>query len=292
MPMLAIKGTYRLIGSDPDGDTVHFLPQDPGFWCDVPGKNRVERNSRGGGKIRMEGIDALETHYSGVGPDSVQQPLDLGAAGARNELISWLGFTDVVRGSDGKVTGSTPEVVPGFILASGADTYNRCIALVGRGDLPANVPNGRRIDVTPALLHETANHHLLSLGLVYPTFYNNLPKELRLDMTATSQQARATKAPTGVWAHDVTTDGATIDDLESITKHQVILPKLFRRLADYIRLFGPSLTCFPAYLAGEGEEFYLPEQTTSVRGLQRVVEINGNTIRMTRNIEDIVLVEK
>ncbi|MFE2722489.1 nuclease [Kitasatospora sp. NPDC059327] len=292
MPMLAIKGTYRLIDSDPDGDTVHFLPQDPGFWCDVPGKHRVGRNSRGGGKIRMEGIDALETHYSGVATEAVHQPMDLGASGARDELISWLGFSDVVRGADGKVTGSTPETVPGFVLADGADVFGRCIALVGRGALPADVPNGRRTEVTPDLLHQTANHHLLSLGLVYPTFYTSLPEVLRHDMTATSQQARAAKAPGSVWAHDVTTDGAVIEDLTSITDHQVILPKLFRRLADYIRLFGPSLGCFPAYLAGEAEEFFLPEQTTSVTGLQHVVEINGDTIRMTRKIEDIVLVEK
>jgi hypothetical protein len=294
MPMLAIKGTYRIINTRPDGDTVSFLPQDPGFWCDVPGRNRVKRNSRGGGTVRMDAIDALETHYEGVGPDEVHQPLDLGARAARDELLSWLGFGTVLMDEKEKVTASTPETVPGFILASGADTFGRCIALVGRGDLPSGLKNGERTVVTTDHLHQTANHRLLELGLVYPTFYSKLPEELRADMADTTRQARATKAPNSVWAKDVTFEsGARIEKLDSITEHQVILPKLFRRLADYIRLFGPSLSCFPAYLAGEYEEFRLSGQEESLHGLQQIIEItDNNTIRMTRLIEDITIVEK
>ncbi|WP_328841619.1 nuclease [Streptomyces europaeiscabiei] len=292
-PMLAIKGTYRIISTRPDGDTVSFLPQDPGFWCDVPGRNRVERNSRGGGTVRMDAIDALETHYKGVGPEEVHQPLNLGARAARDELLSWLGFHNILMDEREKVIASTPETVPGFVLASGADMFGRCIALVGRGDLPPGVKNGKRTIVTTDHLRQTANHRLLELGLVYPTFYSKLPDELREDMAETTRRARAAKVPNSVWANDVTfEDGAKIKDLTSITAHQVILPKLFRRLADYIRLFGPSLTCFPAYLAGEHEEFRLAGQEGSVHGLQHVIEIIDDTIRMTRPIEDITIVEK
>jgi hypothetical protein len=293
MPMLALRGTYRVVGTRPDGDTLSFLPQDPGFWCDVPGRNRVKRNSRGGGSVRMDAIDALETHYKGVGPGEVHQPLNLGARAARDELLSWLGFGSVLMDENEKVTASTPETVPGFILASGADTFGRCIALVGRGDLPPGLKDGRRTVVTTDLLHQTANHRLLELGLVYPTFYSRLPEELRADMAETTRRARAAKAPGSVWAEDVTFgDGARIDDLASVTEHQVILPKLFRRLADYIRLFGPSLSCFPAYLAGEYEEFLVSGQEDSLHGLHHVIEITDNTIRMTRPIEDITIVEK
>ncbi|MEV6975568.1 nuclease [Kitasatospora sp. NPDC093806] len=290
--MLAIKGTYRILDSQPDGDTVHFTPQDPGFWHDVPGRNRIKRNSHGGGSIRMDAIDALETHYQGVGPGTVHQPLDLGAHAARDELVSWLGFTGVVRNADEKVTAATPETVPGFVLSSGADAYGRCIGLVGRGDLPHGTHSGDRVTVTVDLLRQTANHHLLARGLVYPTFYSSLPEVLRVDLAAVARQARAAKAPDSVWQHDLTTDGAKVDDLASITDQLVLLPKLFRRLADYIRLFGPALDSFPAYLAGEGEEFHVPEQATAIRGLQHLIEITGNTVRMTRPIEEIVLVEK
>ncbi|GAA1382571.1 nuclease [Kitasatospora putterlickiae] len=290
--MLVIKGTYRILDSQPDGDTVHFTPQDPGFWHDVPGPHRVKRNSHGGGTVRMDAIDALETHYEGVGPGTVHQPLGLGAHAARDELISWLGFTGVVQNADEKVTASTPETVPGYVLASGADTFGRAVCLVGRGGLPSDTRSGDRITVTVDLLRRTANHHLLARGLVYPTFYSNLPEVLRVDLAAVARQARADKAPGGVWQYDLTTDGVKVDDLASITDHQVLLPKLFRRLADYVRLFGPALDGFPAYLAGEGEQFHVPEQEKAIRGLQHLVEVTGGTVRMTRPIEEVVLVEK
>ncbi|MFB7477133.1 nuclease [Kitasatospora sp. NPDC056184] len=290
--MLVIKGTYRIVDSQPDGDTVHFTPQDPGFWHDVPGGRRVQRNSTGGGTVRMDAIDALETHYTGVGPGTLHQPLGLGAHAARDELIAWLGFTGVVRNADEKVTASTPETVPGYVLAAGADVHGRAIALVGRGKPPAGTRSGERITVGVELLRETANHHLLARGLVYPTFYSSLPEVLRAELATVARQARVAKAPGSVWQHDVTTDGAKVNGLASITDQQVLLPKLFRRLADYLRLFGPALDSFPAYLAGEGEEFRVPEQRAAVRGLQHLVEVSGDTVRMTRPIEDVVLVEK
>ncbi|MFB6892449.1 nuclease [Kitasatospora sp. NPDC056327] len=290
--MLVIKGTYRILDTQPDGDTVHFTPQDPGFWHDVPGGHRVKRNSRGGGTVRMDAIDALETHYQGVGPGTVHQPLHLGAHAARDELVAWLGFTGVVRDADEKVTAATPETVPGYVLASGADTYGRAVCLTGRGKPPSGTRDGDRITVTVDLLRQTANHHLLARGLVHPTFYGNLPEVLRTDLAAVARRARTAKAPGSVWEHDLTTDGVKVDSLASITEQQVLLPKLFRRLADYIRLFGPALDAFPAYLAGEGESFHVPEQEQAVRGLQHLVEVTGDTVRMTRPIEEVVLVEK
>lgn len=222
----------------------------------------------------------------------MNQPLELGAHAARDELLNWLGFTSVTQGADEKVTASTPQTVPGYILASGADTFGRCIAMVGRGPLPPDTKDGERVNVDVNMVNQTANHHLLSRGLVYPTFYSNLPKDLRLDMADTARQARTAAVLGSVWAKDATRSGATITGLSSITSDLVILPKLFRRLADYIRLFGPSLNCFPAYLAGEGEEFHVPEQQDSIKGLQHIVTVTNNTVKLTRDIEDIVLVEK
>ncbi|WP_338059812.1 nuclease [Streptomyces natalensis] len=296
--MLLITGSYRILGDRPDGDTVHFTPRDPGFWCEVPGQHRVKRDEHGGASIRLDGIDAAETHYKGVGPDFVHQPLNLGAHAARDELLNWLGFTDVTQDTEEKVTASAPETVPGYILTTGADVYGRCVALIGRGDPPkvGNPPkpakSGARIDVALDMLHQTVNHHLLSLGLVYPTFYSSLFKELRADMTATAQQARAAKAPNSVWLYDVTTTGAKIEGLASLTDELVIVPKLFRRLADYVRLFGPPLACLPAYLAGGADEFHVPGQRDSITGLHHVVEVTNGTFRMTRPIEDLVFVEK
>ncbi|MFF7995803.1 nuclease [Kitasatospora xanthocidica] len=300
MSMVLITGSYQVFHDRPDGDTVHFLPQDPGFWGDVPGPNPVKRDENGGASLRLDSIDALETHYKGVGPDFAHQPLKLGAHAARDELLKWLGFTRVVQDDEEKVVVSAPDSVPGYILTGGADPFHRCVALVGRGappdvgDPPAPARSGFHLDVTLGMLRATANHHLLSLGLVYPTFYESLPDKLRADLTATAKQARAARAPGSVWQHDVTTSGAKIENLGSLTDDLVMLPKLFRRLVDYVRLFGPDLGCLNAFLAGGAEEFTVPElRKPPTVGLQNVVEVIGdNTVRMTRPVEDLLFTEK
>jgi hypothetical protein len=43
--------------------------------------------------LRLEAIDALETHYSRTG---ASQPLSLGHA-ARDEVLKWVGFTSVTH---------------------------------------------------------------------------------------------------------------------------------------------------------------------------------------------------
>lgn len=289
MPMILIKGSYLIKGFEPDGDTIRFLPDDLTLWSKVPGTVKVKN---GGASLRLDGIDALETHYQGVGPEFAHQPLDLGAHAARDFLLDWLGFTDVQRGGDEKVTSATPETVSGYILASGADKYGRCVALVGRGTPDPDAASGTPVIVSVPMLRQSANHDLLSRGLVYPTFFSNLPEELRLDMAATARLARAVKAPDSVWANDVTHTGAVIEDLGSLTDRLVILPKLFRSLADYLRLFGPSLDGFPAFLAGKDDEYFFTDPRFTTRGLQHVVDVIGNTVKLRPAIEDIVFLEK
>lgn len=296
MPMLLIEGDYRILNAKPDGDTVRFDPHDAAFWYDIPGTHKIDkthRNSRGGANLRLDAIDALETHYLGTGPHEVHQPLDLGAHAARDELLSWLGFTTVQHAGE-KVTASTPESVPGFILASAIDVHSRCVALAGRGAPPAGKKSGDWITVDVPLLRTTANHHLLALGLAFPTFYANLFPDLRTELTAVSQQARS--AGLGVWAKDMTTTGAAITGLSSLTDDLVLLPKLFRRLADHLR-FAPdsSLDCFPSYLFGGADRFRVLSQgptAKTLNGLHHVVEVNGGTVRMTHPIEDLVFAEE
>ncbi|MFE7591622.1 nuclease [Kitasatospora sp. NPDC057512] len=292
MTMTLIKGRYQIKGFEPDGDTVHFLPDDITLWSKVPGGNKVKQDADGSASLRLDGIDALETHFQGVGPEFTHQPLDLGAHAARDALLAFLGFTQVVQGGDEKVTSATPETAPGFILTGGADKYGRCVALIGKGAPVPDADSGAALLVDVPMLHQTANHELLSRGLVYPTFYANLPKELRLDMAATSRQARATKAPDSVWANDVTHSGAAIEDLGSLTDDLVILPKLFRRLADYLRLFGPSLDHLPAFLAGGDDEYFFSDPRFTTKGLHRIVDVIGDTVKLRPAIEDVVFLEK
>src|SRR3954447_5057102 len=62
MPMTLVKGNYRIVGASPDGDSVRFYPQYPALWAaaGIP----VRTNSTGGVQLRLDAIDALETHYT------------------------------------------------------------------------------------------------------------------------------------------------------------------------------------------------------------------------------------
>src|SRR3954454_12056532 len=155
---------------------------------------------------------------------------------AAGELLKWLGFRDVVR-HDETVTSVREDAQKGYLFTRTADTYGRCVALIGRGAAPGT----GQLNVTVTMLRKTANHRLLSAGLAYPTFYSLLYAELRAELAKQATAAR--KAGKGVFAVDRTQKGAEIKALSTITTDVVIMPKLFRRLADYLHLNGddPSL---------------------------------------------------
>ncbi|MFJ7958939.1 thermonuclease family protein [Streptomyces sp. NPDC096319] len=281
MPMLLIKGFYDIKGSQPDGDTVHFTADDPAEWGLVGGGGgrAVEHNAAGRTTLRLDAVDALETHY---GPGRVHQPLQFAHA-ARDDLLKTLGFTDVQRQKE-TVTATTPETVPGWVLTRGADIHGRCIALAGAGAPPGT--SGLDIDVDVAVLRKTVNHHLIAEGLTYPMFYRSLFTTLRTELAAVAVQAR--EARRGLWASDVTTTGAKVTGLSSLTDDVVILPKLFRRAVDYLALSMP-LSCFPAFLAGVQDRYSVLSTGERRAGLHHIVEVtNGHTVRMTHQPEDLV----
>jgi hypothetical protein len=57
-----------------------------------------------------------------------------------------------------------------------------------------------------------------------------------------------------VWAEDATISGATVTSLQELDDQLVILPKLFRRLIDYLALGAGdiSLAGFVAFLSDSG----------------------------------------
>ncbi|MEW2120418.1 thermonuclease family protein [Streptomyces sp. NPDC005474] len=284
MPMLLIHGSFQVLKAQPDGDSLHFTPDNPAEWDLVGGSHPVQRNALGRNQLRLDAIDALETHY---GPHRDHQPLQFAHAAAE-ELLTWLGFTGVKRKPDETVTAATPAEVPGFILTRSADHFGRCVALVGKGQPPGQ--SGTQISVDVPLLRTTANHHLLKVGLAYPTYYRNLFPDLRNELTAVTHKAQ--KAAKGLWPEDVTTTGAKISGLSSITDEVVILPKLFRRLVDYLHLGDPSLAGFPAFLAQKQDKYFILSTGHATTGLDLVVQVtNGQTIKMTHPAEDLVFDE-
>jgi hypothetical protein len=59
MPMTMIKGSYRILGASPDGDSVRFYPDDPAVWAAAG--ITVRTNAADGVQLRLDAIDALET---------------------------------------------------------------------------------------------------------------------------------------------------------------------------------------------------------------------------------------
>lgn len=292
MAMLLIRGRFKVEGgAKPDGDTLPFIPDDVDDWKLVPGDTPVVPKADGRASVRLEGIDALETHY-GEEPHVEHQPREL-AHEAADELLKFLDFKTVLRDDDETVA-TVPDSVPGWILTRGADAYGRCVAFAGKGTPP--VYSGYWTDVDEDLLKRTANHRLLLLGLAYPTFYSGLPFHLRELLAEAAEKAKASAK--GVWKVDRTLDGVKVMGMASLTDDRtgvVILPKLFRRLKDYLDFTGtaPSLACFRAFLAGAQDEYRLPDSGRVHRGLHHIVEVTtDNTVKMTRPCKDIVFVEK
>ncbi|MER5726949.1 nuclease [Streptomyces sp. NPDC002138] len=292
MPMLLIKGAYAIVGTSPDGDTVHFRADTPAEWDFVCGPHRVKRNSEGRAKLRLEGIDTLETHFTSHGPE-VSQPPPIPAQ-ARKALLDWVGFTDVQWGADGTVASTVPASVPGFVLTRGADPDNRCIAFAGLGTHPA--ASGTHVNVDAALLRTTLNYQQISSGLAYPMYYQTLFHDLRDELTAAVQQAKAAPAK-GVWAVDQTLTGASVTGMSSITDTgptaggAVIYPKLFRRLVEYLNLGDANVAGFPAFLDQKADKFMVLSTGQFTTGLDAVVEVSGTTVKMTRPPEDLVFQE-
>jgi len=283
MSMFLIAGSFRITGAQPDGDSIRFTPNDPAKWDLITG-TQVKRNASGGAQLRLDAVDALETHY---GTPRTHQPLELAHAAA-DELLNWLGFSNVVRGQNETVTSSTPDTVAGYILTRSADLYGRCICFVGRGTPPQD--DGSSVFVDVDVLRTTANHHLIGRGLAYPTYYRALFPDLRNEFTAAAKQAR--DAGLGVWAADATTSGFNVTGLASLEDDIVIVPKLFRRLVDYLHLGDDSVTGFPAFLDQAADKFFILSTGHSTTGLDTVVEVTGNTVKMTRPIQDLVFDEK
>ena len=213
------------------------------------------------------------------------------ATTAADQLLAELGFRQVRRADDGSVVEAVPQETTGHILTRFADKYGRAVAFVYSG-----APRGRSSDLgfvflDAARLRRSANWALLQAGLVFPTFYAQLYVELRAAMADVAGAARC--GQTGVWAQDVTTAGFRLRSRAQLEDEVVVLPKLFRRLADYLALDetgGVDLAGFSRFLATRDDRlFTVPDGHAT--SLDNLVEVRRQTIRLKRLPEEIVFIE-
>lgn len=288
MPMTLIQGSFRILKAAPDGDSIRFYPNDPEAWQKL--SKSIRANHQGGGQLRLDAIDALETHYhpriGHIG--NKHQPRKYGEAAA-DELLKFLGFKEFTRGNNEVITSAQPEEVPGYILTRFADKYGRSVAFVFKGD--SKEADGSDVYLDESLLKQSANYYLLAEGLVYPTFYSKLYPDTRKELSAVTKKARDQNK--GLWSSDKTNEGFDLENLKTITDSVVILPKLFRRLLDYLAINdgSASLKGFPDYLQSHDDKLIIVPDT-HVTGFDYVVKVDGQNVKLTSLPEDLVFMEK
>jgi hypothetical protein len=295
MPYTLLRGSFVIRypdlprqGPEPDGDTIKFLPDTPALVETLPRRSGrpADINARGI-SVRLEAIDALETHFQ-----ETHQEL-AGANSARDELLAELGFTNVVFFNDlpNKVQSADHDALRGHVLSNGIDANGRLIAFIYPGDHQG--PDGAAVFVDPALVDQSVNARLLAAGLVYPAFYATLPADLRTHLAGVSQAARGAQPPVGLWPRSTADpDGpATVADLAAL-EQLVIWPKLFRRIVPYLASGFSDFDGFDAWLRADpvhrDDELFLLDKLE--RGnMHDVVRGVGSQIQLTVWPEDFII---
>ena len=289
MPLTLIHGVYRIVGASPDGDSIRFYPTDPGVWARAG--ISVHANPQGGVQLRLDAIDALETHYT---PPASHRPWHQDPTygdGAATALLSLLGFSDITRNEHGIVTAATPPTRPGAILTKFADKYGRAVAMAFPDGQQPDADDGASVYLGTDLLTKTVNFQLLATGWVYPTFYSQLFYDLRAALADTTVSTRATDDQ--IWAVDQTTSGFTLESRDQLTGQLVIMPKLFRRLAEYLALDdtgGVDLSGFKAFLQAKADRLFTIPHGQATQ-LDTLIDQTGQTLRLTLRPEQIIFIE-
>jgi endonuclease YncB( thermonuclease family) len=294
VPYTLLRGDYVIRypdlprqGPEPDGDTVKFRPDTPGLVEGLPRPSGTPPalNARGV-SVRLEAIDALESHFG-----ETHQEL-AGANAARDALLADLGFTNVRYFPDmpNRIESADQDTVRGHVLANGVEANGRLVAFAYAGDHAG--PDGMSVFVDEALADRSANARLLAAGHAYPAFYTTLPATLRRHLAGSSAAARAAGA--GIWSRSTADpDGpATVADLPA-AEALVIWPKLFRRIVPYLAAGFPDFDGFDAWLRADPvnrDDALFIIDTLEQGNLHDVVHAAGRQIRLTVWPEEFVIV--
>lgn len=298
MPFTLIKGTYRLVGMNnqgnptgfqPDGDSIQFKPDNPLLLDQLEKLGRDYRlTSIGSLNLRFEGIDTLELHYSSVGPQTFQPT----AADARNFLTGLLGMNPVPYSPPRNIVVDPPvpvDAVPGYILSRNLEVNGRPVSFVFVGN-PADA-DGATVILDACRLKDSLNYKIVAAGFGYPLFYDTLFADLRMSLAMAARSAR--KAGLGVWAGDRSTAGIVVNGVGDLEANGIILPKLFRRLVDYMRKLNTTdLSGFAQWVATEEEEQVLDLAELNFTHFDNIIGVIGNLVTLQRRPEDVVFVSK
>lgn len=281
MSFVAVRGLFQVTGYSPDGDSVRFKPSDPTVLRRLNGTGNLDPKVLSGeqpAQLRFEAIDTLETHYQ-----NQHQPAQF-ADQATNHLLNLLGIHNVQWTPDRSRVTKADDMVQGTILVRDVEKYGRPVSIVFRG-WHDHLLDGADVFVDADLFEQSANNQMVESGLAYVTLYQGLPEDLRTHVTGSLHDAKAAKR--GLWTQDVTTTGFDVDDLQSITNMHVIMPKLFRRLVDFLKTDKP-MSQFSTFLEKKQDPVRNLKTGDDFENLSRLIEIRGNRVRLLANPEDLL----
>ncbi|MBD2180695.1 thermonuclease family protein [Planktothrix sp. FACHB-1355] len=282
-----ILGNFVIIGKQPDGDSIRFVADNPNLYQYLHRAYRIKPSRVDGSvQLRLEGIDAPETHYG-----KAAQPL---GKEARDRFLDWIGFKNIEYKKN-EVLNSEPNTVPGAILTKAADANGRPISyVILQTD---GLEDQKWVMVDDELLEKTANYHMISTGYAYYTVYTSTPFTHRQLLRRVAETAREKKL--GIWKKDTTSE-FILDDAEDIgPKGQLILPKLFRRCTDYLKAVEDGfrgnledwLIDTSKMLSRNENDRLVLKDSTEVR-LSEILEQRNSKIVFQADLLDITFVEK
>lgn len=283
---IPIKGKLTLLAKSPDGDSVRFIPEDMTALRKLKYGRRLRPSKDHSVQLRLDGIDAPETHYAGRA-----QPL---GEEARDIFLETLGFDKVRFSARGAVSASEPEKLPATILAKMVEMHGRPVAYLFVGKHP-EFKAAKKITLGSDLLERSLNAKMIQNGFAYPLLYTSTPLAHRELFTTLGAIAKAEEL--GVWKADKTAR-FTLNNQDSIgPKGQLIFPKVFRRCTDYLNAkskgnkdtFLEWLTVALDDDMSEDDALFVGTEQTS---LSEVIRMKGKTIRFTADLMDIVFIEK
>jgi endonuclease YncB( thermonuclease family) len=280
-----IKGAFKIIGKEPDGDSVRFIPDNPQFVRELKNSSRVKFSSDGSVQLRFEAIDAPELHFG-------QEAQPLGAE-SRDALLKLMGFSGIQYTSAGlQVSASNPDRVRGAILSTAAEANGRPVSYVLLERDAAGLKDGSSMGVDANILRRTMNFKMLENGLAYLTVYTTTPESHRVFLRGVSAAARQAKK--GVWAVDKTSD-FSLDNQDSIGERgQLILPKLFRRATSYVqdRAKGKFNGSLPQWVETSVQRSQSQNDAVSVGGsgkrLSDLIRQQGRRVQFRADVLDLV----
>lgn len=288
MPFTIIPGTFHVVNYSPDGDSIRFQPEDQALVRSLQFGNRARFNARGHVQLRIEAIDTLETHFNppGGGNGALHQPTEL-ARGATQVLMDFLGIQNVVWDQSHRNVIDADDGTPGYVLARSVERNGRPVAFVFAGDAPGEAGADFRLEVDH--LRQSYNWLAVRDGLAYATFYKGLFSDLREELSVTAQQAR--QAGVGVYAADGTQAGFDATSLQVITDQVPIMPKLFRRLSDYMVNTGSAVGFKESLAQAQEPVLHLPTSNFTHFDTFIAQAAGSNRISLTCDPEDLVFDE-